>query len=312
MKKRSILLLVVFLMTPMLVGAQNAAKLYTHKVGEYELILLQEAQQTSEPGILYNATGEMIKETMPDGTFQSAVNAFLVKTPDVNILIDTGFGRKLFDNLSLAGVQPEDISYVYLTHMHGDHIGGLLRDGKVAFPNATLCVSRQEVDYWTSEEAMSSVPENRRGGFVAAQNVIAAYKQNAKFELLEPEILGQGVYNARHSSAKKPEGIVPYQAFGHTPGHTMYMIYSEDEKLLVWADLTHVIPIQMAYPEVSVVYDVDPEMAAKARKGVLEVVAGYEIPVAGMHVAYPGMGWIEKEGKGYRFVPLNRVMYKSE
>ncbi len=275
--------------------AQDIPATFTYKVGDFEVILLSEGQQESKPTTLIGATNEQIFKTMPDGTYASAVNAFLVKTPEANVLIDAGYGRKLFDNLASVGVSPEQINIVFLTHMHGDHIGGLLRDGKVAFPNAVLYIAEPEVAYWTSTEVMNSMPENRRGGFVSAQNVVNAYKQDATFS--EFELLS--IDNAMQMM----EGITGYEAFGHTPGHTAFLLQSKGEQLLIWGDLTHIMPIQMPYPELSVTYDVDPKMAAESRKKILEFVTANKIPIAGMHIAYPAIGTVEEYGNGYKFIP---------
>ena len=294
MKKLSFSLLAILIMALNSLWAQDVPSTYTYKVGEYEVVLLSEGQQNSKPTTLIGATPEQIVKTMPDGTYASAVNAFLIKTPQSNILIDAGFGRKLFDNLASVGVAPEQVDMIFLTHMHGDHIGGLLRDGKVAFPNAKLHIAVPEAAYWTSEEVMKSMPENRRGGFVSAQNVINAYKQDAAFTTIELLDI---------DDAAQQEGITSYKAFGHTPGHTMFLIKSKGEQLLIWGDLTHVTPIQMPYPEISVTYDVDPKMAAESRKKVLEFVTANKVPVAGMHIAFPAIGKVEEYGKGYKLIP---------
>ena len=291
-------------------GQQDTPNTYTYKVGEYEVILLSEGQQNSRPTILIGATPEQVAKAMPDGTYASAVNAFLVRTPQTIILVDTGFGRKLFDNLSSVGVSPEDINEVLLTHMHGDHIGGLLRDGKVAFPNATLYISAPEVAYWTSEEIMNSMPENRRGGFQTAQKIVEAYRQKSSFVDFEPlaiedALLGYVEMKDSGYAMQKTAGILGYRAYGHTPGHTAYMVESKGERLLIWGDITHVMPIQMPHPEISVTYDVDPKMAAESRKKILQLVSANKITVAGMHVAYPAVGKVDEYGKGYRFTPAS-------
>jgi glyoxylase-like metal-dependent hydrolase (beta-lactamase superfamily II) len=280
--------------------AVAAEHLYTYKVGAFEVHLLSEGQSDGSGSNLIGADEEAMKQYAPGGTYPTAVNAFLVRTPDRLVLVDAGFGRELFSNLKSLGVKPEQISAVLLTHMHGDHIGGLLIDGKVAFPKADLYLARQERDYWASEEIMKTFPEDRQGGFKSARKVLAAY--SGVVRTFDPFQLG---------SDYEPllPGIAAMAAFGHTPGHTLYMVEpdetkSDGAKLLIWGDLTHAMSIQMPIPQAAMTYDVDPKMAVASRLAVLEYVADKKIPVAGMHVPYPGIGTVTPgSAGGYEFTP---------
>jgi glyoxylase-like metal-dependent hydrolase (beta-lactamase superfamily II) len=269
---------------PLAGGAQEAATadLFTYKIGKYEVVLLPETQGEGNASILLDATPEILKETMPNGTYPNAVNAFLVKTPEGNILFDTGFGRNLTKNLAAAGVKPEEISTLVITHMHGDHIGGMLtKDGKRAFPNAKLLMSAPEKAFWVDTRKQDN-----------AVKAFDAYRNNAS--LFDPIPLVE----------KQIDGIYICAAYGHTPGHVIYLLRSQGEQLLIWGDIAHAMAVQMPYPNVSVTYDSDPKQAAKSREEVLSFVSRNHIPVAGMHIPYPGMGMIETLDKGYVFVPF--------
>jgi glyoxylase-like metal-dependent hydrolase (beta-lactamase superfamily II) len=255
---------------------------FPERVGDYKVYLLSEGQQKGNTGILIGATPEMIAEQIPDGTFPNAANAFLVQTPDKNILVDTGFGRLLFENLKSTGLDANQIDVVLITHMHGDHIGGLLKNGQVLFPNAQLYISQPERDYWAGE---------KNAGAVAVLN---AYEQ--QLVLFEPNSLDS-------LSQSLLPGIIPVATYGHTPGHTSFLVESKGDKLLIWGDLTHAMAIQMPYPQVAVTYDVNPEEAVQSRQAVLKYVSENAIPVAGMHIAYPAMGKVQASGSGYEFVP---------
>ncbi|MDR2180995.1 MAG: MBL fold metallo-hydrolase [Synergistaceae bacterium] len=252
---------------------------YTVKVGAFQVSLLSEGQSDGSGANLIGADEAMMKKYAPAGTYPTAVNAFLVRTPDRLVLVDAGFGRELFTNLKKLGVDPEQISAVLLTHMHGDHIGGLLVGDKIAFPKAKLYLARQERDYWASEEIMKTFPADRQGGFKNAQKTLAAYGDAV--QTFDPGDLG--------AKFLLP-GIAAIAAFGHTPGHTLYRVESEGAKLLIWGDLTHAMAVQMPEPQVAMTYDVDPQMAAASRLAVLKYVAAEKIPVAGMHIPYPGIG----------------------
>lgn len=248
---------------------------FNYKVGDFEVVMLSENQGSGNGSILVNATDKMKEETMPDGTFPNAVCAFLVKTGSENILIDTGFGRNLFNNLNEAGLAPEDVDVILITHMHGDHTGGLAREGAAAFPEARLYVAKDEYGYW-----------NERGGNALAN--VNLYKERLF-------LFDNGTFEEKKYLA---DGISPVAAYGHTLGHTMFMIESKGERLLIWGDLTHAMAIQMPYPEVAVTYDTDPEQAIQSRKRVLEYVSEEKIPVGGMHIAYPGIGRVERRESG--------------
>jgi glyoxylase-like metal-dependent hydrolase (beta-lactamase superfamily II) len=276
MKQISLLL---FIMMTFGLTAQNKEKVYAYNVGDLSISTLPESQGNGNTRILVGTTPEMLEKYLPGGTFPNAVNAFFVKMPDKRILIDAGFGRQLFDHLKGLDVTPEQIDVILLTHMHGDHIGGLLRDGKKAFPRAEFYLSKVEHDYWAN------------GDHAAQMAVINAYRDKLHlFDAQEPN----------DAPADLIPGVQGLAAYGHTPGHTVFMFRSGDEQLLVWGDLTHAMKIQMPCPDVAVTYDVDPTQAIASRKKILEYVSGNNIPVAGMHIAYPGIGKVKPDGEnGY-------------
>jgi glyoxylase-like metal-dependent hydrolase (beta-lactamase superfamily II) len=276
-------------------AAAESPQVYTRKVGDFEVSLLSEGQSGGSGSNLLGADEAAMKKYVPNGTYPTAVNAFLVRTPDRLVLVDAGFGRELFSNLKSLGAEPGRIDTVLLTHMHGDHIGGLLLGGKAAFPKASLYLARQERDYWADEEIMRTFPEDRRGGFKNAQKVLEVY--GGAVRTFDPSDLSSG-------GVPLLPGIKAVAAFGHTPGHTLYMVESGGAKLLIWGDLTHAMSIQMPLPEVTMTYDVDPETAAASRLAVLEYVADRKIPIGGMHVPYPGIGTVAPAPDGgYRFTP---------
>jgi glyoxylase-like metal-dependent hydrolase (beta-lactamase superfamily II) len=281
--KHFFLFLISFIMSMSNLIAQENKEVITFEIGDFLVSTLSEKMSNGNPGILVGASQDALKNYLPDGTFPMGVNAFLVRTPDKNVLIDAGLGQKLFDNLQTLKVTPEQIHVILLTHTHGDHIGGLLRDGKAAFPNADLYISQAEYDYW-------SKGENRQ-----ALNVLAAYKD--KLKLFVPEELGSKKNNLF-------PGFQGIAAYGHTLGHTAYLIESEESKLLIWGDIAHVMAIQIPLPEVSVTYDSDAKQAIESRKKLLDYVAKNKIPVGGMHILFPAIGNITATQKGYEFTPF--------
>ena len=255
-------------------------EIFTFGVGDFKVSMLSEAQRESGLDILIGASDEDIAKFIPTGKYPSAVAAFLIQSPDGTFIADTGFGREIPRLMKSLGVGMEDIKAVLVTHAHGDHLGGLLSDGSPAFPNAKVIVSRAEYD-WSEQ----------------MRDILAKYGD--KFETITPGTLESG-------GPEVVKGISAIAAYGHTPGHTAYMIESGGGKLLIWGDLTHAMAIQMPRPGVSVTYDSDPAAAAAVRQEVLKFVSENGIPIAGMHVAYPGIGDIVQDPDnpgGYKLVP---------
>ena len=264
-------------------------------VGSFAVTLLSEGQRQSGPNILIGATEEMVKQAIPNGNYPSATNAFLVTANDKNLLVDAGLGQKTVENLKLCGKNPIDIDAVFITHFHGDHTGSLLLNDVRTYPKATLFVSKPEYDFYMSDEAMNSLPENRRGGFTGARKIFNAYKD--KLTIFTP--------NEIENATELLPGMRSVAAYGHTPGHAGLLIESEGYKLFFWGDLTHAMAIQMPFPEVAVSYDSDPKKAVESRQKLLKYLSDSNIRVAGAHIQYPGIGNIRKNTiNGYDFTPL--------
>ena len=260
--------------------AQADMSVKTRQVGDFSVSVLTERQVDAKADdILINISDEDKKSLAPGGTYAAAYNAFLIKQDGKNVLVDTGFGTKLFENLESLNVKPENIDVILLTHMHGDHIGGMLnKEGAVNFPNAQLYVAKREYEYWKEKES--------------TKKILDAYKD--KLILFEPEEIGD--------VKDLLPGIQAWKAYGHTPGHTVFLVQSKGNKLLIIADVVHAIAVQAAVPEVGVKYDVDPAMAAKTRKEIFSYVVDKKIPIAGMHIPYPGMGeLLPVKDRAYKF-----------
>ncbi len=246
-------------------------------VGSYEVYVLQESADAGSAGILIDAPDEVLARYAPEGTFPMATNAVLIRRGDRVWLVDTGFGRTIFDRMAALGIEPGDVDEVLITHMHGDHTGGLLRDGAAMFPNAALRLAQREFDHWSQT------------GNEGAVKIFSEYGDAVS------------LFSPAEIDAPAQDGITPVAAYGHTPGHTMFMIRDGGESLLIWGDLTHAMAIQMPHPEISVRYDSDPDAAREIRMKVLRYVAENNIPIVGMHIPAVTEGNITSNGNGYEF-----------
>lgn len=247
-----------------------------------EVWVLKEGGGNGNTGVLVDAPADVLADHAPDGTFPTATNAVLVRRGEEITLIDTGYGRTIFEQMAALGIAPADIDRVLFTHMHGDHIGGMVADGARAFPNATVELAQKEFDHW------------KGAGNEAALKIFEAYA--GSLEMLSPV----GI------TSPMPQGITAIEAYGHTPGHTIFMIRDGNEQLLVWGDLTHAMAVQMPHPEISVRYDTDPDAARESRMAIFKVVAAEGIPVIGMHIPSTAPGTLTPDGAGgygFRVMP---------
>ncbi|MBZ6413154.1 MULTISPECIES: MBL fold metallo-hydrolase [Methylobacterium] len=247
-------------------------------------------------GIPADEAGRLQEEGFRDTVApRITVNAFLILGGDKPVLVDAGMGSggpetlgHLPEALAACGVAPEDVGTVLVTHLHSDHIGGLIaRDGAVAFPNAEVVIPEAEAAYWLAEGAEARAPEGARAGFRRAHALVAAYGDRIR-RAGEGEVL---------------PGIEAILAPGHTPGHTAYRVQSGDRSLLIWGDVVHLPAIQLPRPEVGLTFDVDREVAAATRKRILDQVAAERSLVAGMHLEFPALGYVRRAGAGFAWVP---------
>ena len=230
---------------------------------------------------------------------ETSVNGYLVNTGTKLVLIDTGaaglFGPtlgKLVANLKASGYRPEQVDEIYLTHMHPDHVGGLMAGDKPVFPNATIRADKREAEFWLSQANLDQAPADAKGFFQGAMISLNPYVAAGKFQPFSGE-------------TDLAPGIRAIPAPGHTPGHAIYAIQSKGEKLVVWGDLMHVAAVQFAEPSVTIQFDSDPKSAAPQRKQAFADSAkqGYYVAIA--HVAFPGIGKLRADGTGYTWIPAN-------
>lgn len=216
----------------------------------------------------------------------------VVNTGEEVILFDTGNGAggrpdvgNLRGALAESGIAPEAVDVVVITHMHPDHIGGMLEDGAPAFPNARYVTGDVEYNFWSAEERLSG-PTERVGQMV--QEGVVPFAENMTF--IAP---GDAVVS----------GIEAVDAMGHTPGHLAYHIESEGKRLMITADTANHFVFSLQRPDWHVRFDADKEKAAAARRAVFGMVAADKIPFIGYHMPAPGIGYVEVKGDGFEFTP---------
>ncbi|WP_321490163.1 MBL fold metallo-hydrolase [uncultured Hyphomonas sp.] len=222
------------------------------------------------------------------------INAFLVEGRGRKVLVDTGCGSKLgptvnrtVSHLRAVGVDSSEVDTVLCTHIHPDHTNGLVdAAGGAVFPNAEIHVNRRELDYWLNESQMSRAPDPLKIQFAWAMQAFLPYRNQ-----LQP-------FDDGHLAV----GIEAVPLIGHTPGHTGFLIDGGgNQQLLIWGDTVHAIDQQAANPDISVIADVDQELARTTRRSLFDRVAVDKIRVAGMHLPFPGFGQLRQCGDGFAY-----------
>lgn len=277
---------------------------YRFMVGDIEVTALSDGTFPMDVGkLLTNITPKQLDAALARSflkdPIESSDNGFLINTGSKLALIDSGGGAlseptigKLLANLKASGYRPEQVDEIYITHMHDDHIGGLVADGKLAFPNATVRAAQEESDFWLSKARMDAAPAEYKTSFQIAMKALNPYISAGKFKPFSGE-------------TPLVPGIRALPAPGHTPGHTLYVVESKGQKLLLWGDLMHVAAAQFPDPSVTIHFDTDSPKAAIQRKKVFADAAANGYWVAGAHLSFPGIGHLRAAGSGYEFVPVN-------
>jgi glyoxylase-like metal-dependent hydrolase (beta-lactamase superfamily II) len=281
---------------------------YWFKIGNFECISVSDGSYDYDPFHLFTNITEdrtieiLRKYNLPIDKITSPYTFLFVDTGEHKVLADMGAGNlgpntgKLIKNLRLAGIQPEEIDTVFITHAHPDHIGGTLDDqGKPNYPNARYYMWKDEWDFWFSEEAFRKVTEHLAQilhpeiFMKIARGQLGPIKDRIELLTEESEIL---------------PGIFVHLAPGHTPGHMVVSFYSEEQELFFTSD-TVVFPFLLEELDLIPVFDIIPYMADKSKHRIFDLVAERNALVLAQHFApFPGLGHVVKKGEGWQWLPI--------
>jgi len=285
-------------------AGKQAPSFYRYKLGDFEITVVNDGARAIPlpPTFVRNVAIDQVLAVaeaayMPKGSIVAPFNPIVVNTGAKLVLIDTGYGPGIAPTVGLlpstlaaAGIDPKSIDIVLISHMHGDHILGLKTpDGALAFPNAEIKVPAVDWAFWMSDDNMSKAPE----GFQKA-----SFGFNRKiFSNLVDKV-------TRYDWGKEvAPGITAVDSRGHTPGHSSFVIASEAGRLFFQGDVSIVPDLFLRNPEWQVMFDSEPDKAVQTRRRIYDMASAEKILVAGYHFPFPGLGYIEKAGSGYRLVP---------
>lgn len=261
------------------------------KLGGFEVTtLLAGTRPVEKPNEIFglNATPEEFKAAADAAFIPTDVAQFFFTPTVVNtgaelVLFDTGLSAEgTGAALAAAGISPDQVDVVVITHMHGDHIGGMMTAaGTPTYANARYVTGGVEHNHWSAAG---------NEGFDKSVKPM-----NDKFSFLD-------------DGGSVTSGITAKMAAGHTPGHMIYLIESEGKSLAVTADTANHFVWSLAHPDWEVRFDMDKAAAAAARRDVFGMLAADRLPFIGYHMPFPGLGFVEAQGGGFRYVPASYQM----
>jgi glyoxylase-like metal-dependent hydrolase (beta-lactamase superfamily II) len=283
--------------------------LYRFKLGGFEVMPIMDSY-VIRPGLTPGFGGEAGADEVKALAKANGIDSdkyfhpftpILVNTGKELVLFDTGNGSlsaeyeqmkgrlppgQLVARMAQAGYKPDDVDVVVITHGHPDHIGGLTKGGQPVFPKARYVFGATEFDFWNKGE-----------------NVREARKFNRELYVKIAVPLANRATMIKPGDEVVP-GIRAVDAFGHSPGLLAFTIESQGKTMINWADTCNHYAIAIQRPDIHLDVDDDKEKAVATRKRILDMVSKDRMLVAGYHMMpFPGLGYVERSGNGYRWVP---------
>lgn len=287
-------------------ATQQVPGFYHYNLGEFQVTALYDGYLNISPQFFQGMPEKDMRAILDkrlvntDDGIQTAVNTYLLNRGDKLILIDSGAGQcngenagKLQENITAAGYSAEAIDAVLLTHMHPDHVCGISADAKTkSFPNATIYVNKVEADHWLDMSKVDALPKDYQARAKATFEKIAAvvkpYQNDNQFN----------TYTIGETIIEGIDGIEAIATYGHTIGHTSYMLSSNQQKMLISGDFVHNYTLQFPHPIVTIQFDSDPAQAAKTRQAQFTKAAEEKYLIAGAHIPFPGIGYVIDANEG--------------
>lgn len=282
----------------------QAPAFYRFRIGAFEATAVSDGPLhlgAPQPNIFGGMSKEEFSKALTDNFLPTdnvklEQNALVVNTGERLVLFETGTGEqklmgpdtgRLLANLKAAGVDPKDIDAIALTHAHPDHCWGLLNArGERIFPNAQIYMAQADFDFWTDEGNLSN-------------DMIKSFVEGTRKQLLPNR---ERIVFFKDGQEFLP-GIQAMAAPGHTVGHTVFMITSQGKTLCNGGDIAHHHVLVPEQPRLEFAYDTDGKRAVASRLKVFDMLAAGRIPLLAYHFPWPGMGYLGKQGEGYRYYP---------
>ncbi len=278
------------------------------KIGDIEVTQIYDGAAPPapiDPAFIPGSTAEQIKAALKkaghsDEFRPNWITVTIIKNKGKYTMFDSGSGGQLVNwpdagrmmakNIYAAGIDPWKISTVVVTHFHPDHVSGMIskETNSQVFPDAEILVPAAEYKHYMDPALVAKLPEAARGPVQRMQSTFGKWKNMKQIE----------------ADKEVAPGIRSVATYGHTPGHTSYLVTSGKKQLMVLGDVTNIPAINVANPDWSIAFDNDKAMAAATRRKVFDRAIADKIVMTGYHWGMPGAGTVQKDGNGYAFVPV--------
>lgn len=285
-----------------------AVEFHRYKVGDIEMTVLSDGfRMVPLDNYIINASKDEIAAALaaaglPTDKVKNTFAPIVIATAGKRVLVDAGNGEAmavqskgergyLHESLAAAGLARDGIDTVVISHFHADHVNGLLTaDGKPAFPNAEIKVPEVEWKFWMDDGEMSRASAGR---------MTELFQNNRRVF----DALGRKVTPYAWDKEVAP-GVTAVGTPGHSIGHTSYVVSSGGKQVYVQSDVTNVPYLFARHAGWQGFFDQDPAQAVATRKRVYDMLITDKLPVQGFHHPFPGLGRVERDGEGYRVVPM--------
>lgn len=283
---------------------KQAPAVYRYKIGSFQLTALYDGiwYRPITDRFIRNAPFADVEHAlddafMPHGKLATPFTALVVNTGKKLVLIDTGTGGQiapsagaLRDNLVAAGIDPNAVDQIVISHFHPDHINGIKdKDNTLIFPKAEIMVPAPEWAFWMDDANLNAAPADMKETFLNQRRIFA-------------DIAGQVTHY--QPGKEVADGIVTLPAPGHTPGHTVFAIHSGNQSLLVLSDTAQHPAVFARHPTWQAAFDVDGPEAVATRKRIFDRAAADRMLITGYHFPFPACGHLIKTATGYEHVPI--------
>jgi glyoxylase-like metal-dependent hydrolase (beta-lactamase superfamily II) len=278
---------------------------YKYKVGSIEVTAIYDGiwRKPHDPAFIKGVSVEdtkaaLAKAGLPTDFMPIPLTVIVLNIGGKLIMVDAGSGvgqwqanaTNLPGNMAAAGIDRNQIGTVLISHFHPDHVWGLMEKGTNAqtFPNAELVVNAREYKFWTEDGRVDKLPEGRKA---AGKRIASNFPQWKNWKLVE-------------AGSEVAPGVQILEAYGHTPGHSTFLVTSGKDQLMVSNDTMYVPGILAPHPEWQGTYDQDGPMAVTTRRKIIDRVIADNMMICGAHFPFPGAGVFAKDGNAYAFTPV--------